>query len=213
MITELSGTLTGVDQQAIAVASPPLVLRVLVPAVDLPHYAAATGSEVRLHTRFDLEAQGQGASYLPRLIGFRSAEDRAFFELITSVKGLGVRKALRVLERPLPQIATAIQREDVDTLTALPEIGKRTAEAMIVTLRERVEEFASDAAKPGVTTVTTAALSEAASDAVSILVQLGEPPDRARHLVERAGAVSAEGASADELVSVAFRLRDTLQGS
>ena len=62
-----------------------------------------------------LEGQANGAVFRPRLVGFTSDRDRRFFELLTSVKGIGYRKALRALAMPIATIARAVAEKDVDT--------------------------------------------------------------------------------------------------
>ena len=76
-----------------------------------------------------------------RLVGFANPRDREFFRLLTKVKGLGMRKALKALAREVGEIATAIARGNVDFLTDLPEIGKRTAEQIVTELRKKVDDF------------------------------------------------------------------------
>ena len=64
-------------------------------SVDQQPLSEAVGSRIEFHTLHLMESHAQGASFVPRLMGFRSAQQRAFFELLTTVKGLGSRKALR----------------------------------------------------------------------------------------------------------------------
>lgn len=127
-----------------------LVYEVLVPASDAALLSAHVGQEVEFHTLHYLEGQGQGSSYWPRLVGFRTAADREFFELFTTVKGIGTRKALRALQAPFGRVAQAVAARDLGFLTALPEIGRKTAETIVVELRGKVERFAMRG--PGATT-------------------------------------------------------------
>ena len=152
---------------------------------------------------------GQGSSFVPRLIGFSSSEARAFFELLTTVKGLGARKALRASSLPYSSIAEAIACRDSGLLTALPEIGKRTAETIIAELSGKVDRFLDaapaaldspgDAGPPGTGIVMR--------DAVAALTQLGEPKLHARQLVEQAFADDPTIETADALVAAAYRVR------
>ena len=59
----------------------------------------------------------------PRLIGFLSEIEREFFDLFCSVDGVGVKKALRAMVRPVKEVATAIEEQDATLLSALPGVG------------------------------------------------------------------------------------------
>ena len=196
MITQLTGTLIAIDDGAAHVQCGDLVYEVLVPAADTMALAASIGQPVRFHTLHYLEGQGQGSSFWPRLIGFRAATDRAFFELFTTVKGIGNRKALRALQLPFDQVAEAIAARDHALLQSLPEIGKRTAETICVELKGKVDPFVRElgarpaaGAKPGSAprraVTAESKLMAAAHDAVEVLVQLGHSKPSARDMVER----------------------------
>jgi Holliday junction DNA helicase RuvA len=162
---------------------------------------------VTFHTLHYLESQGQGASYWPRLIGFACSDDREFFDLFTSVKGIGNRKALRSLQLPIATVAEAIANRDIGLLVTLPEIGRKTAESIVVELKEKVGRFVGR-------TMLTEPKGEATAggrllvDATAVLVQLGESRPVARQLVDRALAADPTLATPDEVVTAALRLRE-----
>jgi len=198
MITHLTGTLVAIEDGAAHVRSGDLTYEVLVPAADAMALAARIGQPASFHTLHYLEGQGQGSSFWPRLIGFQSTADRAFFDLFTTVKGIGNRKALRALQLPFGQVAEAIAARDHALLQSLPEIGKRTAEAICVELKGKVDPFVrglgaapagsragagAQAARGAIT--AEAKLLAAARDAVEVLVLLGHAKPVARDLVER----------------------------
>ena len=195
MITQLTGTLVAIEGGAAHVQCGDLVYEVLVPAADSMSLAARLGQPARFHTLHYLEGQGQGSSFWPRLIGFQSTQDRDFFELFTTVKGIGNRKALRALQLPFAQVAAAIADRDLGLLQSLPEIGKRTAEAICVELKGKVDAFASGSAAAAPVAGGTPArrgavtaeskLVAAARDAVEVLAQLGHSKPVARDMIER----------------------------
>ena len=194
MITQLTGTLVAIDDGAAHVQVAELTYEVLVPAADSMALGARIGQPVRFHTLHYLEGQGQGSSFWPRLIGFQTATDRAFFELFTTVKGIGNRKALRALQLPFAQVAEAIAARDHGMLQTLPEIGKRTAETICVELKGKVDPFVRELGGTRPAAGTKAAprpitaegkLMAAARDAVEVLVQLGHSKPAARDMIER----------------------------
>ncbi len=209
MISRIEGELVGVQDGRAELRCGHLTYTLLIPAADEEALVERVGDRLEIHALHYLEAQGQGASFVPRLIGFASTEARAFFELLTTVKGLGARKALRALSLPYTSIAEAIACRDSGLLTALPEIGKRTAETIIAELSGKVDRFLvapaaamdepGDAGRPGTGIVMR--------DAVAALTQLGEPKLHARQLVEQAFADNPALDTPDALVAAAYRVR------
>ena len=138
----------------------------------------------------------------------------AFFELLTSVKGIGYRKALRSLAMPIATVARAVAEKDVDTLRALPEIGKRTAETIVLDLAEKVEAMlpglATGVSEGGTRDATDLSddAGDAARDAITVLVQLGESRVVAAELVERARRADPTITEGDSLVAAALRLKE-----
>ncbi|MFK7962252.1 MAG: Holliday junction branch migration protein RuvA [Phycisphaerales bacterium] len=210
MIHRLEGTLESLDRGRAIVRCGPIAVEVLVPAGNEPSLSPRVGGAITFHTLAYLEGQGQGSSFIPRLLGFSAASDRAFFELFTTVKGIGNRKALRCLARPVGEIATAIAGRDTALLATLPEIGKRTAETIVAELAGKVDAFAmsTDAAAAAAGSPAIAAIPPAGEDAVAILLQLGEPEAIARRLVARALAADPSLDAPTAIVDAAFRFRD-----
>ena len=206
MITRLSGLLERVSDGAAVVASGDLAYEVLLPAAEVARLEREVGSRVVLHTIHTLEGVSQGASYRPRLLGFASPEDREFFELFITVRGIGPRKAMRALAIPFPRIAEAIAAGDVGLLSSLPEIGRKMAQTICAELAEKVDPYLRGVA-PAAAAAKGDPRRQVALDAIEVLVQLGEPRPAARDLVERAVAVPEAPASVEETVTAALRLR------
>jgi len=117
----------------------------LLPAFVESRLGGSINQNVSLFTFHFLESQGQGSSFLPRLAGFLTQDDLRFYILFTTVKGIGYKRALRAMALETAQIAGAIADRDEKLLQSLPEVGKRTAETIIVTLRGKVDGFVSAA--------------------------------------------------------------------
>lgn len=217
MITSVRGLLAEVhdDRIFVSVGADTLVLELLVPASDPPLWRDALGQAVLVHTRLYLEGDGSssGGGEL-RLLGFRTALDRGFFELLVTVKGIGPRKALRALTRPASDLAAAIDARDARLLAGLPGIGKRTAEQIIAELSGKVTEFR---VAGGASVVAPASRASAAGhagtrppaqeDAILTLLALGERRADAETLLDRVLAESPELATTDQLVRAMLLLR------
>ncbi|MEE2819924.1 MAG: Holliday junction branch migration protein RuvA [Planctomycetota bacterium] len=202
MITRIKGKLIDVHSCEAILEVGALTYALLIPAADIPTLQSKIGSDVEFHTIHYLESQSQGTSFAPRLIGFSNETNRSFFVLFTTVKGIGNRKALRALIRPFNETAAAIAQRDVSSLTDLPEIGKRSAETIIAALHGKVDEFAGQVAS-----VIESNTSPLYSDAIEMLMQLGESRKDARQLVSKVIAMEPEIDSADQIVQATFQLK------
>jgi Holliday junction DNA helicase RuvA len=140
---------------------------------------------------------------IPRLVGFLSAQERRFFELLTSVDGMGNRKALRALAQDPALIARAIAGGDTPWLTRLPEIGKKTAEKVILELKDKVTGFLTAEEVAGLDAAATTVPGPAAA-AISALVALGESRPDAERLVRTALARKPGLGTPDEIVAAAL---------
>ena len=207
MISRIEGELVGVQDGRAELRCGHLTYTLLIPAADEDAMAERVGDRIEIHVLHYLEGQGQGTSFVPRLIGFASTEARAFFELLTTVKGLGARKVLRALRLPYASIAEAIASRDIDLLRSLPEIGARTAATIVAELHGKVDRFLGPPSGSGDGTETSRGGSGVLRDAVAALTQLGEPKLHARQLVELALAGDPSLDSADALVAAAYRVR------
>ncbi|MCL4220846.1 MAG: hypothetical protein KJZ65_05720 [Phycisphaerales bacterium] len=209
MICVIAGELVSVGEGSIVVRPEGgLSYELLVPTYAIATLAAKVGQQVRLETRSYIESQAQGAVLIPRLVGFLSSDEKAFFELFTTVKGLGTKRALRALARPPVEVATAIAERDQRALQELPEIGKRLAETIIVDLADKVTRFTwvtPSAAVEG----KPARRSAAALEAAAALVALGQTPVEAEKLVDR--AVSSARANGRELTTPDAIITSALQ--
>ena len=123
MITRLRGKLVAVDEGKVMIAVDSITYELLIPAADVEKHLDRISQQIEFHTLHYFEGQSQGSSFIPRLVGFSCDRDREFFQLFTTVKGIGNRKALRALIRPFGEIATAIANKDSSALLSLPELG------------------------------------------------------------------------------------------
>ncbi|MCA9293272.1 MAG: hypothetical protein KDA20_05605 [Phycisphaerales bacterium] len=210
MIARVQGKLESVEGTVAIVATEGgIAYAVHVPAFLASELATVTGVSVTLHTLQLIEASAQGSNMTPRLIGFRTKDERRFFELFTTVKGLGTRRGLRAMAAPVGEIARAIAGRDVAWLQKLPEIGKRLAETVVAELHGKVDGFAAPGGAQVAEGKPTSALSgDVAQQAIAALVRLGEARQEAERKIERALAnhPKAARATADELLAAAFAL-------
>ncbi|MEK6238964.1 MAG: helix-hairpin-helix domain-containing protein [Planctomycetales bacterium] len=142
MITKITGTLAQVGETSISLAVGPMEHEVLTPEFVRRQLQAKVGEEVVFFTIEYLEGNPMQGRLTPRLIGFLAEAERQFFDLICSVDGIGVKKALRAMVRPVREVAEAIERQDHKALSALPGIGAAASERIVAKLRRKVPQFA-----------------------------------------------------------------------
>ena len=152
------------------------------------------GEEVRLHTHHLVREDVQS------LYGFRSTEELGFFELLTTVTGVGPKVALAIVSsRPVADLQLAILQGDEGVLTAVSGVGKRLAARVVLELREKVSA-AGAVALGG----PSAGTSE--SEVTAALQALGYTPSEARDAARGAVAALPVGASLEERVKAALRV-------
>jgi Holliday junction DNA helicase RuvA len=162
-------------------------------AVSLNTLAAlpAVGEPAQLHTHLIVREDSLS------LVGFASVDERAAFDLVTAVQGIGPKLALSILSTlEAHELGAAVRAGDHARLTRIPGIGKKTAERMVLELRDKFGGIVAPAATKKV--AGSAAVSSA-------LVNLGYKPAEA----ERAAAQAAEAqpaAAVPELLKAALRL-------
>jgi Holliday junction DNA helicase RuvA len=185
MISELTGELKRVEADRVFVSAGALVFEVLVPAFEIEALRALIGKELTLVTIFDLEGDATRGGLSPRLIGFTSATDRRFFQVFTTVKGIGPKRALRTLAVAPAQIAAAIESRDTRFLSGLPEIGKRLSDQIVAELAGKMKDFAAGevVTTPG---PAGAARSTRERDAIDAAVALGYSRPEAERALDRA---------------------------
>ena len=120
-----------------------------------------------------------------QLFGFYTESEKSLFHLlITSVSGVGPKLALNVLSSfPVKGFCTAISNNDIKVLSRINGIGKRSAERLVIELKDKIQDFAPEAFVPEQLSSLSPENARAVEDAVSALVTLGFKSDAARKTV------------------------------
>ena len=155
----------------------------------------ADDSPVTLHTHLAIRDDAH------ILYGFASTHDRGLFRELLKVSGVGGKVALAILSgMSADEFSLTIQAGDVAALTRLPGIGKKTAERLIVEMRDRLEKLGSVAPAPAGT--PAAASTSVMDDALSALQALGYKPAEAQRMLR---GVDGEGLSTEEIIKAALQ--------
>jgi len=192
VISLIRGIVRTVGDEELTLAVEPCEIDVLIPESARRQLQAKVGEPVVLHTIFYIEGNTMGGKMTPRLVGFLTAVDREFFDTFCSVDGVGVRKALRAMVRPVRELARTIQDQDVKTLATYPGIGEATAERIVAKLRRKVGKFALIVG--GVSAADSAALTNGQAenaepdvirDTFAALLSVGHSESQARSAIDR----------------------------
>src|SRR6202790_4192218 len=134
-------------------------------AVPLSTYAALG----ELHTEVTLLIHTHVREDALSLYGFLSSREKHFFELLLSASGVGPSLALKILSgMSVEELVPAIRAGDLARLTRIPGVGRKTAERIVVELKDKLEAVALEGQKPA-----AASPAGAEADVVSALVNLG----------------------------------------
>jgi Holliday junction DNA helicase RuvA len=139
------------------------------------------------------------------LFGFSTKEEKAMFEKLISVSGIGPSLGVKILSgMPVENLVISVRAGDVASLTRIPGVGKKTAERLVVELRDKMQEFAVSAGMPS-KAATVSSLSPLETDVVSALINLGSAPAVAEQAVAKAKE-AVKGADFEALFRRALEL-------
>lgn len=162
MIAYLNGTLAKKSSDALIIDVHGVGYRVEISTLtyeDLP----SEGTDIKLLIHHHITDNDQ------RLFGFFSSDEKELFELLNTVKGVGPKLGLTILSGlPAAQIIEAVLQDDKAALSQISGIGKKTAERMILELKDKIARIA-----PDTTTSTSAVGGNLKEEAVSALESLG----------------------------------------
>jgi Holliday junction DNA helicase RuvA len=155
----------------------------------------ASGEEVTLFTHLAVREDAH------TLYGFARASDRELFRSLLKVNGVGARLALTILSGMQPdEFVRCVQEDNSAALVRLPGVGKKTAERLIIELRDRLEGVVALPASAGADVPVAAG--SPVEDAVSALVGLGYKPQEASRMVR---AIDTGALSSEEIIRAALQ--------
>lgn len=173
--------------------------------------------EAPMSTFYELPALGEQVRLLTHLViredahvlyGFATDAERRLFKSLLKVAGVGPRTALAILSGvSSAAFALAVQGEDAAALMRIPGVGRKTAERLIVEMRDRLDGAAVELVGPA----GVAHPAGAEAEAFRALVALGYKPQEATHMLKTAGAAAGAAAGAGE--STEELIRRALQGA
>lgn len=160
---------------------------------DLP----AVSEKVTLYTHLAVKDDAHS------LYGFATEQERTLFRSLIRISGIGPRIALGILSGIRPDdFIRCIEQQDIPTLTRLPGIGKKTAERLLIEMRDRIKTLGAAplAATGGMPALTVA--NDPQSEAISALIALGYKPAESARLVQ---AVGTDDQTTEQIIRLALQ--------
>ncbi|MBM4207026.1 MAG: Holliday junction branch migration protein RuvA [Gammaproteobacteria bacterium] len=159
----------------------------------------ALGSEILLHTHLVVREDAH------ILFGFSTEADRAMFRTLIKVNGVGPKLALTILSGLTgEEFHRCIFHNDAHALVRLPGVGKKTAERLIIEMRDRLPDL-GDLSASGAATVSTVlspAMTNPKQEAISALCSLGYKPPDASKMVQ---GINTDGLTCEEIIRLALQ--------
>jgi Holliday junction DNA helicase RuvA len=198
MIARLSGILIEKSITQCVVDVNGTGYRVVVPLTtfyELPEIGLPVIIHIHTHVREDAI----------NLYGFHAQEEREVFQLLISVSGIGPKLAINILSGiAAGELLRAITEEDLKRLTGIPGVGRKTAERMVLELKEKAVKLGREVSTVGTAAVKTG--DRVKDDALSALVNLGYKGSAVKDVVDRIMWESSETPSLDHLLKQALRV-------
>lgn len=159
------------------------------------------GESVMLHIHFSVSENAQ------QLFGFSSKQDREMFRLLIKVNGVGPKMALGIMSIDASQLVHFVMNDDIAALTKVPGVGKKTAERLVIEMRDKLTSWSSGVEAPKQEHLTIAGSANSTrtyiEEAESALIALGYKPTEAAKAVSR--VMSDDITSAEELIRLSLR--------
>lgn len=156
------------------------------------------GQEVILHTHLIIREDAHV------LCGFASERERQLFRSLIKVNGVGPKLALGILSgMSIDDFVHCVQHNDALALTRIPGVGKKTAERLLIEMRDKLADWQSDATSLPATGKQFGVNAGAAQEALSALLSLGYKPQEASRLMQQ---ITTEGKTSEAIIKDALRL-------
>lgn len=200
MIGQITGKLVDKTPPDILVDVGGICYELQVPMSTL-YQLPEVGSGLTLHTHFVVREDAQ------LLYGFYEAKDKQMFRALIRVNGVGPKMALAILSgMDADQFVRTVRNNDVATMVNMPGIGKKTAERLIIEMRDRLAEWGEVASAEGSAAASGMATTDTVSkDAETALVSLGYKPQQASRAIAQVMKANPELDNSEAVIRLALK--------
>ena len=163
---------------------------------------------IPLSTSFQLPKVGESAFLLTHLVvredqhslyGFATEEERKLFRALIKISGVGAKLAITILSGTnVTGFIQSVVNEDIDALVHLPGIGKKTAERLVVEMKDKISEISDEQQN-----LQDSGVNSAVAEAINALVNLGYKTKDAKNILDK---IDSEELSVEDLIRQALKL-------
>ena len=197
MIGQIEGTIIEKNPPEILVEVAGITYEILVPMSTL-YQLPESGELVRLHTHFSVREDAQ------TLYGFFDAETKKMFRSLVRVNGVGPKMALGILSgMSVEDFVQAVRNNDSEAMVRMPGIGKKTAERLMIEMRDKMIEWGSDDNVGS--DLSSQIKSSFTKDAEIAMINLGYKPQQAARAIAQALKVNPEINDSEELIRFSLK--------
>ena len=202
MITNIKGKLIKKKESSLVIEIGGVGYEVYVPlTVSVELKDIHEGEDVSLVT-FHYHATDPSKS-IPVLIGFMNEIEKEFFEKFITVSGIGPKAAVKALNKPISEIAKAIDSADISFLKTLPGIGEQKAREIVAKLQNKVGKFGL--IQDSFVSENVASKQDIEEEAVQVLIQLQYKKQQAKDMVNKALERNPDISTSEELLNEVYR--------
>ena len=199
MIGRIRGTLIEKSAPDIQVEVNGIAYELQLPMTSL-FKLPQVGEEVTLHTHFVVREDAQ------QLFAFCDSKDKTLFRTLIKVNGVGPKMALGILSSvESDELVSMVLNNDVSALVAMPGVGKKTAERLIIELRDRLKDLSAGSGAEQGGGSAGQGVKAAAIEAETALISLGYKPPQAARAIAAAQKAQPESVSSEELIRLALK--------
>ena len=199
MIGQIEGTIIEKNPPEILVEVAGITYEILVPMSTL-YQLPESGELVRLHTHFSVREDAQ------TLYGFFDAETKKMFRSLVRVNGVGPKMALGILSgMSVEDFVQAVRNNDSEAMVRMPGIGKKTAERLMIEMRDKMIEWGSDDNVGS--DLSSQTKSSFTKDAEIAMINLGYKPQQAARAIAQVLKVNPEINDSEELIRISLKSR------
>lgn len=197
MIGQIEGTIIEKNPPEILVEVAGITYEILVPMSTL-YQLPESGELVRLHTHFSVREDAQ------TLYGFFDAETKKMFRSLVRVNGVGPKMALGILSgMSVEDFVQAVRNNDSEAMVRMPGIGKKTAERLMIEMRDKMIEWGSD--NNVGSDLSSQTKSSFTKDAEIAMINLGYKPQQAARAIAQVLKVNPEISDSEELIRFSLK--------
>ncbi len=197
MIGQIEGTIIEKNPPEILVEVAGITYEILVPMSTL-YQLPESGELVRLHTHFSVREDAQ------TLYGFFDAETKKMFRSLVRVNGVGPKMALGILSgMSVEDFVQAVRNNDSEAMVRMPGIGKKTAERLMIEMRDKMIEWGSDDNVGS--DLSSQTKSSFTKDAEIAMINLGYKPQQAARAIAQVLKLNPEINDSEELIRFSLK--------